>query len=226
MHEVLTHIPKRIVGLAEGSLALANMHAAFFDPQAEYWERLCILSAAHAGELFIKAIIALEHPLLIFKDVFSVDDNISANLSIEKLIERGRTYDFKDLPRLLWVATGKRLPDMQSFEKIQRTRNAIQHFCAPELTDLRSLALEFIYNNIDPLIYDNFGLCAIEYHEDHSIGYDYLVSRIVRQELLFSIPDGFSISEFDLSEELEGTSPEYRAGVLKRLSEKGIELQR
>lgn len=224
MHEALKHIPERIVGLAEGSLALANMHAVFSDPGTEYWGRLCILSAAHAGELFIKAIIAQEHPLLIFRDVFSVADPTSANLSIERLVERGRTYDFKDLPRLLWVTTGQRIPDMQSFDEIQRTRNAIQHFCAPEPTDLRSLALEFIYNNIDSLIYENFGLCAIDYHEDHSIGYDYVVSRIVRQELLFSIPDGFSISEFDLPTELDDTSPEYRAEVLKRLAEKGIAL--
>lgn len=224
MHEALKHIPDRIIGLAEGSLALANMHAVFSDPYTEYWGQLCILSAAHAGELFIKAIIAQEHPLLIFRDFFSVDDRTSTDLSIEKLIKRGRTYDFKDLPRLLWVATGKRIPDMQSFEEIQRTRNAIQHFCAPELTDLRSLALEFIYNNVDPLIYEHFGLCAIEYHEDHSIGYDHVVSRIVRQELLFSIPDGFSIGEFDLADELGATSPEYRAEVLRRLAEKGITL--
>jgi len=224
MHESLKHIPDRIIGIAEGSLALANMHAVFADPGTEYRDQLCILSAAHAGELFIKAIIAQEHPLLIFRDIFSVDDQTSADLSIETLIERGRTYDFKDLPRLLWVTTGKRIPDMRSFEKIQRARNAIQHFCAPELSDLRSLTLEFIYNNIDPLIYAHLGLCAIEYHEDHSIGYDYVVSRIVRQELLFSIPDGFSIGEFDLAEELSASSPEYRAEILKRLTAKGITL--
>lgn len=224
MHEALKHIPDRIVGLAEGSLALANMHAVFSAPYTEYWGQLCILSAAHAGELFIKAIIAQEHPLLIFRDFFSVDDQTSADLSIEKLIERGRTYDFKDLPKLLWMATGKRIPDIRSFEEIRRTRNAIQHFCAPELTDLRSLALEFIYKNVDPLIYENFGLYAIEYHEDHSIGYDHVVSRIMRQELPFSIPDDFSIGEFNLPEELDATSPEYRAEMLRRLGEKGITL--
>lgn len=224
MHEALRQIPERIVGVAKGALAQANQHAVFLDPGNEHWDQICVLNAAHAGELFIKAIIAQEHPLLIFKDVFSVDDKTSADLSVEKLIERGRTYDFKDLPKLLWVATGKRIPDMESFEKIQRSRNAIQHFCAPETDDLRLLALEFIYKNIDPLIHESFGLCAIEYHEDHSIGYDYVVSCIVGHELLFEIPDDFSVGELNLRDELEIASPEYRTEILKRLSNKGIEL--
>lgn len=223
MHEVLIDIPERILGVARGALSQAVHHAIFSNPGAEYWEEICILNAAHAGELFIKAIVASEHPLLIFRELLSVDDMISTDLDIKRLIERGRTYDFKDLPRLLWITTGQRLPDPASFNKIMNTRNAIQHFCAPDEDDLRGVALEFIFKNIDPLICSNFGLYAIEHHEDHNIGYDYVVEHIISRELDFSIPDNFSVGEFDLAEILATVSAKYRNRLNKRLRPKGLE---
>jgi len=40
----------------------------------DHWEDMRILNAALAGELFIKVIVANEHPLLIFRDLFQLDD--------------------------------------------------------------------------------------------------------------------------------------------------------
>jgi hypothetical protein len=221
MHEGLKDIPDRILDVAIGAL---TQHAVYYNPGMDHWDHMSVLNAALAGELFLKAIIAKEHPLLIFRDLFQLDDPSNHDLKLEHIIEKCRTYNFEHLPKLLWVSTGGRLPDMESFEGLRKARNAIQHFCSPaEGGDLRSLALEFLYKNIDPLINKHFNLCAIEYHEDE--WYDYVVSCLIRHELFFSIPDKFVISEIDLNEELAVSSPQYRDELTRRLSAKGVDLK-
>jgi hypothetical protein len=196
----------------------ANQHAVYSDPGMDHWGDMCILNAALAGELFIKAIVASEHPLLIFRDLFQLDDPTNPDLTIQHIIKKGRTYNFEHLPKLLWVSTGERLPDIDSFEKLRKVRNAIQHFCSPsEVVDLRRLALEFLYKNVDPLINKHFNLCAIEYHEDISAGYDYVVESLVRHELLFSIPDNFKVTEIDLDDIIGKASTDYREAIKRRL---------
>jgi len=59
------------------------------DPGNEHWDVISVLNAAHAGELFLKAIIAKEHPLLIFKDIFNLDDNQSEALGLRGLLQKG-----------------------------------------------------------------------------------------------------------------------------------------
>jgi hypothetical protein len=66
-------------------------------------------------------------------------------------------------------------------------------------------------------------MCAIEYHEDH-IGYDYIVECLLKNELLFSVPENFSVSEFYFDEALEGCSDEYIKNLEKRLRARGLEL--
>jgi hypothetical protein len=89
----------------------------------------------------LRAIIAKEHPLLIFKDLFSLDDNRANTLDLVSLIKKGRTHDFERLPQVLWVATGQRLPNPDCFERLRRARNSIQHFCASDDENFRALSL-------------------------------------------------------------------------------------
>lgn len=221
MNEALRGIPSRILGLATAALTQANMHAAFMDPGLEHWPQMSVLNAAHAGELFLKAMIADEHPLLIFKDLISLDDNRTDELSLETLLTRGRTHDFEKLPQVLWATTGIRIPNPDCFERLRRARNAIQHFCAPDSRDLSALSLEFIYTIIDPLIAERFGMYAIEYHEDHNVGYDYLVSTLLKRQLRFSVPLDFDLTEISVAEALKGATPEYCAWVQAALTEVG-----
>lgn len=221
MNGALKEIPQRILNSAIGALAQANTHAVYFDPGNEHWEHMCVLNTAHAGELFLKAIIAREHPLLIFKDIFGLDDNTGGLLDIETLVRRGRTHDFERLPQILWATTGTRLPNQKCFEQLRQARNSIQHFCAPEQQDFRRLSLEFIYTIIDPLIADAFDLCAIEYHEDHSVSYDYVVGELLRSELKFTVPDDFAVTEIDMSDELDGASAVYRNWVRQQMKRVG-----
>ncbi|HVR56297.1 MAG TPA: hypothetical protein VMT72_05660 [Pseudolabrys sp.] len=219
---VLKDIPDRILTLAVGALAQANTHAVFADPGNEHWDFISVTNTAHAGELFLKAIIAKEHPLLIFKDLFNLDDNRSEVLDLESLVRRGRTHDFEKLPQVLWVATGQRLPNPGCFERLRRARNSIQHFCAPDDEDFRALSLEFIYSIIDPLIRENFGLFAINYHEDH-VGYDYVVECVVRHGLKFSIPTDFDLGEIRLRDQLDKVDRKYRAWLASELKKIGKE---
>ncbi|MGO4571810.1 hypothetical protein [Microvirga sp. 2TAF3] len=216
MHKVLREIPQRILDMALAALAQANTHAVFSDPGFEYRENMSVLNAALAGELMIKAIIAKEHPLLIFRDLFEIERVNDDELSLESLIKRGRTYNFEHLPKLLWVTTGDRIPNLDVFEQLRNARNAIQHFCVPEHPSLGSLSLEFIYKNVDPLLKKHFDLCAIEYHEDH-VGYDYVVEALIHNELLFSIPSDFDVSEIDLEQTLSEAGQPYQAEVRNRI---------
>jgi hypothetical protein len=221
MEAVLKEIPNRILTLALGALSQANMHAVFADPGNEHWDFISVTNTAHAGELFLKAIIAKEHPLLIFRDIFNLDDNRTESLDLVTLIQKGKTHDFEKLPHVLWVATGQRIPNPRCFDRLRRARNSIQHFCAPDDEDFRALSLEFIYTIIDPLICEHFGIFAIEYHEDHSVGYDYVVGALLRRQLKFSIPDDFSVGEINVSDELEGAEHIYRDWFLKELDRVG-----
>jgi hypothetical protein len=207
--------------MATGALTQANTHAAYSDPGNEHWEHMCVINTAHAGELFLKALIAKEHPLLIFKDIFGLDDKKEGLLDVETLIRRGRTHDFERLPQVLWATTDRRLPNPTCFQRLRLARNAIQHFCAPDQQDFRALSLEFIYTIIDPLIAEAFGMCAIEYHEDHSVGYDYVVNCLLRSELKFTVPDDFAITEINMTEALDGTSAAYASWVTDELGRVG-----
>ncbi|OBX17573.1 hypothetical protein A9995_15550 [Erythrobacter sp. QSSC1-22B] len=218
MNRALKDIPNRILNLAVGALTQANTHAVYFDPGNEHWEHICVLNTAHAGELFLKAIIAREHPLLIFKDIFNLDDKSVGLLNVETLIQRGRTHDFERLPQILWATTGKRIPNPSCFEKLRRARNAIQHFCAPDEQDFRALSLEFIYTIVDPLIAEAFDLCAIEFHEDHSVSYDYVVAALLRSGLKFTVPDNFNVTEISMAEQLEEASASYKKWVRAQMT--------
>ena len=70
MHESLTSIPDRILDLGLISLKQAVTRSALFHLNNAEADQISILNAAHAGELIIKAIIAHEHPLLLFKNLF------------------------------------------------------------------------------------------------------------------------------------------------------------
>lgn len=219
MHAIFEEIPHRILENAKAALSQANTHAVFLDPGKEHWGNMSVLNAAQAGELFMKAAIAFEHPLLIFQNVFDFDDSSSTEIDLERLLQKAKTHDFQHLPKIMWAVLKERLADVESFDKIRRMRNAIQHFYHPAGFDhyghqAKAVSLDFIYKNIDPFIHRHFGLYAIEYHEDDlAIGYDYVVGCILRHGLKFSVPKDFHVGEINIEEEIEDCSDEYKAWV-------------
>lgn len=211
----IDEIPERIFRMASDALTQANTHAIFDGPGVEHWANMSILDAAHAGELFLKAVIAQAHPLLIFRDLFSLDKSAQEPLDLRHVIEHGRTYNLEHLPKLLWVVHGERLPDLDSFEELRKARNAIQHFCAPDIDRPGDLSLTFLYRNIDPLIKRHFSVDAVNFVAEDEQGY--LIEQLVRLELCFSSSGVIEISEFDISEALETVSVPYRQKIERQL---------
>lgn len=214
MHAILNELSDNILKSALGALSQANMHAAFFDPGNEHWGNVSVVNATHAGELVVKAAIAQQHPLLIFKDVFKLDDYSGNEISLDTLLRKAKTHEFQHLPMILWAVCKERIPDQASFDEIRAMRNNVQHFFHPAGLsgigqDAREASLRFLYKNVDPLLKRHFDLCAIEYHEDHSVGYDYLVKCLIQHELEFSIPDDFNLTEISLKEEARLCGSEY-----------------
>ena len=210
----IDEIPERIFRMASDALTQANTNAVICGRGVEHRANMSILDAAHAGQLFLKAVIAKAHPLLIFRDLFSLDKSAEEPLDLRHIFEHGRTYSLEHLPKLLWVVHGERLPDLGSFEKLRKARNAIQHFCAPEIGHPGDLSLTFLYRNIDPLIKRHFSVDAVDFMEPDEIGY--LIERLVRLELPFSSSEVIEICEFNISEALENVSDAYRKNVEQR----------
>lgn len=84
--------------------------------------------AAHAVELLIKARIAQEHPLLIFKQLPRWTQAAGAHLDLEDLFKQGRTVQWADLPERLWTSTGLSILKKDRFDRFGKLRNGIQHF--------------------------------------------------------------------------------------------------
>ena len=124
--------------------------------------RLSILQAAHAAEIFLKARIAQEHPLLIFELLprsTQVDEPL---LSLAHLFERGRTVQYQQFGRL---------------------RNTIQHFALPDNCDFSLETSRFIYGVVDPFMNQSWRLYAVDYCED-SEGNEYLIPTLVARSVV------------------------------------------
>jgi len=188
MSDELDGVHDHMIGLGLGALAHANWHANYYSPDNAYWSELSVLQAAHAGEILIKARIAQEHPLLIFEQLPKAQAD-EAPLSLQRLVESGRTYQFADLPDRLWATTGFKLPAIERYRTFGRLRNSIQHFTVPRGISVSTEAIRFIYEVIDPFIHACWGLYAIDYNEDHE-PYVYLVSGLISRGIRFLVsPD-------------------------------------
>lgn len=207
-------IVDNMLSVAQGSLRQANRHAAY--SLNEDWPVLAVLQAAHAAELFVKARIAEEHPLLIFSDLPPVP-NPPEPLEFGKLLAKGRTYQWNDLPDRLWATTGLVI-DKAAFQEFGRSRNSLQHFARPENVQLQTTALGFIYKVIDSFIFDCWGFCAIDYDEDDE-PYVYITGSVLARGLTFKVSkdaaECFETWEVDWST----VAPETHKEMLTRVRE-------
>lgn len=139
---------------------------------------IAVLNAGHAAEILIKARIAQEHPLLVFKEVPKRPRSGTNILTFEQLLEDGRTLMFNELPERLWAVTGYELPNQEIYQAFGRLRNAIQHFASPN-RDVAEDVIVFIFKVIAPLLWDSWRLLAIDHFEDPD-GDEYILNRLSR----------------------------------------------
>jgi hypothetical protein len=195
MNPALKGIWEHIRDLGLGALAHANRHAAYGAMENPRWPELSVLQAAHAAELLIKARIAQEHPLLIFDQVPRLSKTTEAPLELEDLFDKGRTFQWSDLPDRLWAATGISLPSKSRFDRFGKLRNGIQHFAPPPGCDPSEETLRFVFEVIDPFINDCWGYFAVDYDEDYE-PYVYFVRALISREILFMVSPA-AAAEFD-----------------------------
>jgi hypothetical protein len=154
METELKSVHQHMLLLGLGALAHANWHANYDSYENRFWPELSVIQAAHAAEILIKARIAQEHPLLVFEQVPKPENPTQAFLTIDQLMENGRTFQYVDLPGRLWATTGIRIPNLQKFQLFGRLRNTIQHFTSPN-RDVSADAIDFIYEVIDPFMLES-----------------------------------------------------------------------
>lgn len=164
MDNEIKGVAEHILDLGCGALAHALRHAMYAPMLNSRWPDLSVLQAAHAAELFVKARIAEEHPLLIFEQLPKPSEQ-NPSLSIKTLFEGGRTYQWAELPARLWATTGLRLRDEKAWSDFGKLRNTIQHFASPN-RNLQRAALEFVFGVVDPFINECWNLYAIDFNED------------------------------------------------------------
>src|SRR3989442_1022235 len=124
--EVAAHM--REFGLS--ILGRAVYDATFAEIGRPFAHPLAVVTAAHGAEIVLKARIAEEHPLLIFRKLPS-PTSTAGSLTIAELFEHGRSAEYEDLPALLWASTGYRLSRQESYFAFGRLRNKIVHLAVP-----------------------------------------------------------------------------------------------
>jgi hypothetical protein len=136
--------------------------STFSEMTAPYNHAVALTVAAQAAEILIKARIAQEHPLLIFKKFPSSASTPDA-LSVTELFDQGQSHTYESLPEILWASTGLRLRELHLFREFGKLRNTIVHFAVPNV-DLGATTLEFCTACLFPFILESWpGSQPLEY---------------------------------------------------------------
>jgi hypothetical protein len=157
---------------------------------------LCVVHAAHAAEILLKARIAQEHPLLIFSQLPKADPQ-KDTLTLDDLIERGQTLSYIDLPERLWATTGIKIEQIKITQYLAfgKLRNQIVHFSTPSAKNavrLDELTLRYSLEVLDPLVESFWGKSVIDFITKDP-GYDELVSSGIFEDSIRE--KGFSIDQ-------------------------------
>jgi hypothetical protein len=124
----------------------------------------CIIHLAQAAEILIKARIADEHPLLIFSKIPEPKGD-DEKLSLDLLLEKGRTFSYDELPDRLWAVTGIKISNVKKYRDFGKLRNQLIHLSFYKQENLAPIAMEYIFDILDPLIEKFWGYSVIDFIE-------------------------------------------------------------
>lgn len=217
MQEDLRSVHEHMIRLGRAALSHANYHSCFYSFEGEMWDEMSVLQAAHAAEIFIKARIAQEHPLLIFDKMPRSSQAGNDLLSFKDLVKNAKTISYLDLPERLWAATGIKVPNLNLYKSFGQLRNTIQHFTVPDEWPCDTKT--FIYEVIDPFINECWGLYAIDHHEDND-RYNNIVDVLISSEIPFLLSPTCESEMGGHELLLDDCSDKYRKIMLDKLSKR------
>jgi hypothetical protein len=143
-------------------LGRAIYDATFNEMMSPFSHALSIVNAAHGAEILIKARIAQEHPLLIFKS-YPKSSSTQGELGIQELFKHGRTLMYSELPEVLWSATGYRIKELERYQEFGNLRNTTVHFAPPPLLEASAETLKFAFEVLDPIVQDFWSESFVSY---------------------------------------------------------------
>lgn len=146
-------------------LGRAIYDATFSEMTRPFAHMLSVVHAAHGAEILIKARIAEEHPVLIFKS-YPKSNTTKDVLSIKELFKYGRTLIYSELPEVLWAATGYRIKELDRSLKFGELQNIIVHFYAAPDCEASTETLKFALEVLDYVVQDFWGESLIYYSQE------------------------------------------------------------
>lgn len=180
MHPQLEGMADRMRNLGLGALQHALRLSMYGPHQNHYAGDLSVLNAAHAAEILIKARIAEDDPLRIFRKV--PKSKQAVDLDLGDLAVGGETVGYAKLPDLLLEATGAELPDRPLYESFGKLRNAIQHFAPPDESP-HVETLKFVFGVLDRFINQEWGLFAIDFNEEYGDHYEDVLGPLAAHDI-------------------------------------------
>jgi hypothetical protein len=119
---------------------------------------LCVVHAAHAAEILLKARIAQEDPLLMFSKLPTRPKESNNALNLIDLIENGHTLKYTQLPNKLLEITGIQIERIDQYQEFGRIRNQIIHLSIPSSKkSLDELTILYSIEVLDPLVESFWG---------------------------------------------------------------------
>jgi hypothetical protein len=142
----------------------AVVDATFAEMLKPFAHALAVIHAAQGADILLKARIAEEHPLLIFRKLPG-QRSTDGPLTIKQLFEYGRTLEYDELPQTLWACTGYPMRHLDKYLEVGRIRNMIVHFAVPEIEHSDEV-LTFCASVIEPMVHDFWQCSALEFAGD------------------------------------------------------------
>jgi HEPN domain-containing protein len=140
---------------------------------------MCVVHAAHAAEILLKARIAQEDLLQIFYKLPKSDP-----ITLTDLIENGRTFSYQELPAQLSKIAGIEISQISQYKEFGRLRDRIIHFSMSNAENLDQLTLNYSLELLDPLVESFWGRSVIEFIARDPSTSSHISSGILEAQIL------------------------------------------
>ena len=125
---------------------------------------MCVVHAAQAAEILLKARIAQKEPLSIFTPLPKKHTKEGVTPSLIQLIKDRHTIQYSKLPQQLKKICDIEIEDSkQQYQKFGEIRNQIIHLSITSEKKLDDLTLDYLLNFLDPLVVKFWGYSVFDF---------------------------------------------------------------